>query len=55
MSAESGEHVCAEIPRNHFRLQDIQLGSQVFVTPQTVRVFAETGTQLVFGNPTYQN
>jgi sulfate/thiosulfate transport system ATP-binding protein len=43
MVAESGEHLYVELPQDRFRAQHITRGSQVFVTPQNVTVFAEDG------------
>ncbi len=49
--AESGEHLCAEVPQDRFRSQKIGRGSQVFVTPQSVKVFTgdEDRGGIVFG------
>ena len=38
--AESGEQLVAEIPQERYRLHDIHAGSQVFLTPRDVKVFA---------------
>ena len=39
--AESGEVLWAEMPLEHYRSRDIVLGSQVFLTPRDVKVFAD--------------
>ena len=43
MVAESGEHLYVELPQDRYRDQNITRGSQVFVTPQNVKVFADDG------------
>jgi sulfate transport system ATP-binding protein len=40
LAAESGERLFAELPQESFRAQGIAPGSQVFVTPHNVHVFA---------------
>jgi len=45
LEAESGERVFAEVSQERFVAQGIAVGSQVFVSPQNVRVFAERTRQ----------
>jgi sulfate transport system ATP-binding protein len=44
--AESGEHLCAELPQDRYRSQNITCGGQVFVAPQHVKVFADDGERV---------
>jgi len=41
--AESGEHLCVEITQDRYLSQNITKGSEVFVIPQKIRVFADHG------------
>jgi sulfate transport system ATP-binding protein len=41
MIAESGEQLCAELPQHRFRSEGITCGSQVYVSPQNVKVFVD--------------
>jgi sulfate transport system ATP-binding protein len=43
MVAESGEQLCAELPQDRYRSQNITQGSEVYVTPQNVKVFTDDG------------
>jgi sulfate transport system ATP-binding protein len=39
--AESGEHLCAELPQDRFRALGIAVGSRVFVSPRDVKIFPQ--------------
>ena len=41
LTAESGEHLCAEMTQDRYRSLNIHSGSTVFVTPRDVKVFAD--------------
>jgi len=40
LAAASGEQLYAELPQDRYRLLDVHPGSEVFVSPRQVRVFA---------------
>jgi hypothetical protein len=40
LTAESGEHLLVEVPQAHYRSRQITTGSQVYVSPRDVKVFA---------------
>lgn len=39
LRAENGQHLLAEITQDQYRVQQLHVGSQVFLTPQNIQVF----------------